>query len=105
MQVNRLSKTLKKVLDEHGFNVKALDDGTYEISIYTPEGEDWIFCVDGDEDFISFVEGFDPDEEFHMLYTSGIAGLPKPLDLALDQQWKSDVLKEILEDYYNEKRN
>ena len=100
---NKLSETLAQVLDDYGFNVEEMEDSC-EISIYTPEGEDWLFYVASDEDFISFVENFDPDEEFNMLYTSGIRGLPKPLDLALDQKWKQETLNKILDDYYERKR-
>lgn len=100
---NKLSETLAQVLDDYGFNVEEMEDSC-EISIYTPEGEDWVFYVVSDEDFISFVENFDPDEEFDMLYNSGISELPKPLDLALDQKWKQETLNKILDDYYERKR-
>ena len=100
---NKLSETLAQVLDDYGFNVEEMEDSC-EISIYTPAGEDWCFYMLSDGDFENFVEDFDPDEEFDMLYKSGCRGLPKPSELIEDQLWKQKTLNNVLDDYYERKR-
>lgn len=88
-------KELIKRLKNCGFNVEK-EDGLYFISQYTPAGEDWGFYVKDEEDFYNYVENFDPEEEFEMLYKSGISGLPKVSVLIEDQYWKSEILNEVL---------
>ena len=74
--------------------------GGYYISRYTPEGEDWGFELDKLEDIESFIENFDPEEEFEMWIEakhSGVSGVPSPMPLWKDQQWKENILDEVLQ--------
>lgn len=98
-----ISELLASVLDEYDFGVDDMEDSC-EIGMYTPEGEDWVFYITSDEDFIKFVEDFDPDEEFDTLYRSGVSGLPRPADLIQDQLWKQERLNNVLDAYYEAKR-
>ena len=95
-----LSEKLLKLLDEEGFVVSDQDEVDCDVSIYTPAGEDWHFALENDEHFVSYVEGFDPDDEFEMLFNSGLSGLPRPTELIQDQLWKQETLNRILEEYY-----
>lgn len=91
---------LVKILEEHGFNVTLQDeeDRMYEASKYTPAGEDWSFTFSGVKGFEDYAFDFDPDDEFDMLYRSGLSGLPRPAELIEDQQWKKTTLDTIFQE-------
>lgn len=87
-------KELIKRLESCGFTVEKQDDG-YFVSQYTPAGEDWGFYVRNVDDFNNYVNGFDPEEEFNILFNSGVSGLPKVSVLIKDQYWKKETLEDV----------
>lgn len=87
-------KELIKRLKKCGFAVEKQDDG-YFVSQYTPAGEDWGFFIRNVEDFDDYVNDFDPEEEFRVLFNSGLSGLPKATVLIDDQYWKQETLEEV----------
>lgn len=91
---------LIKILKNHGFDVTLEDeeDHMYNASKYTPAGEDWSFTFSGVKGFEDYAFDFDPDDEFDMLYRSGISGLPRPAELIEDQQWKKTTLDDIFQE-------
>ena len=90
----------KKALQEHGFTVKKEGDG-YFISRYTPAGEDWGFYLCKLTELESYIDCFDPEEEFNILWRAkqgGFQGVPEPAELWQDQLWKQRTLNRVKED-------
>ena len=91
---------IRRTLEKYGFNVNKEGDG-WDISQFTPAGEDWhIFLVHLTE-IESYIEGFDPEEEFCNWVEarrSGMAGVPSPSELWKDQEWKQNLLNKIMEE-------
>lgn len=95
-----MSKSIHKVLEKHGFILTKEDNG-WDISQYTPAGEDWHFFLGKLTELKDYVEGFDPEDEFAMWMEArhnGVAGVPKPYELWKDSLWKENVLNEVLEE-------
>lgn len=90
-------KDVKKILEDHGFDVAQQEDGGWYIHQYTPAGEDWGFDLHSLAELHEYAENFDPEEEFIMWAnakkdgTQGIPGIPELWD---DQLWKQEILKE-----------
>ena len=91
---------IKKILENAGFKIEKVDGG-YELSQYTPAGEDWILTFDKLEDIVSYAENYEPAEDFVMWYEArknGTRGVPDDSTLWEDQQWKKELLMGILEE-------
>ena len=91
---------IRRALEKNGFTVEKQSDG-WDISQFTPAGEDWHIFLDKLVDFESYVEGFDAEEEFCNWVEArraGVAGVPSPSELWKDQEWKVETLNKVLED-------
>lgn len=88
---------IKSILEDNGFCVTKNGDGCcqYEISQYTPEGEDWVFYLENLEEVTEYAEDFDINNEFRILFNSGLRGVPEPLELLKDQEWKKELLMKV----------
>ena len=87
---------VKKILEDHGFNVEQQEDGQWFISQYTPAGEDWGFSIGSLAEIKEYAENFDPEEEFSMWIEAkhnGVKGVPGIAELWQDQLWKQEILK------------
>lgn len=92
---------LKKILEKNGFSVKRIDKKYWDISRYTPEGEDWNFDVYTLKDFLRYAKFFDPEEEFEMWMEARKRGrddIPRPSRLWQDQLWKQEILDKVIEE-------
>lgn len=90
-------KITTKRLENFGFTVEKTKNG-YEISQYTPKGEDWCLYFDKLEDIIQYAEDFDEGEEFAMWVDakrSGFRGVPGYKELWQDQLWKKEILCKV----------
>lgn len=91
---------IKKILENAGFKIEKVDGG-YELSQYTPAGEDWILTFEKLEDIVNYAENYEPSEDFVMWYEArknGTIGVPDDSTLWEDQQWKKELLIGILEE-------
>ena len=92
---------VRKALEKNGFNVKKTK-GVWNISQFTPAGEDWEYDVEDLNDIVQIIEGFDPEEEFCMWVearrSGNVMGIPSPSELWKDQEWKKETLNKVLED-------
>ena len=89
---------IKKILEDNGFKVEKVNGG-YELSQYTPAGEDWILTFEKLEDIVNYAENYEPAEDFVMWYEakkSGTRGVPDNTILWEDQQWKKELLEKIV---------
>lgn len=89
-------KDVKKILEDHGFDVTQNEEGDWSIRQCTPAGEDWGFYLDSLAELKKYAEDFDPEEEFEMWITakhSGVQGVPGIGELWEDQLWKKEILK------------
>lgn len=92
---------LKRILENNGFNVKKIDRKYWEISQYTPAGEDWCYEIYKLNDFLEFAKNYDPEEDFaHWMEArcNGYNGVPKPSELWQDQLWKQEILNKVIEE-------
>lgn len=95
-----MNKKIKKILENKGFNITG-ELQSFELSIFTPAGEDWNICLDALEDIENYANGFDPEEEFTMWINAkqqGFQGVPSVPELWQDQLWKQNLLNEIVEE-------
>lgn len=89
---------IKKILENAGFKIEKVNGG-YELSQYTPAGEDWTLTFDKLEDIVSYAENYEPAEDFVMWYEArknGVRGVPDNTILWEDQQWKKELLEKIV---------
>lgn len=86
--------SIKELLKSHGFYINEISGG-YELSKYTPAGEDWIITLDELEDIVEYAENFDPEEEFEFWVKADCKGKPSTSELWEDQLWKKEFLTEI----------
>lgn len=92
-----MTKNIKKILENNGFDVNVIDGG-YEVSQYTPAEEDWILTFNKLEDIVDYAENFDPEEEFTMWIKAkqnGVRGIPSVPELWKDQLWKQELLNKV----------
>lgn len=92
---------IKKVLEKNGFTVKYYANGKYwDISQYTPAGEDWHYEVENLEDMKQIAENYDPEDDFNMWIEARQRDktVPPPAELWQDQLWKQETLNKVLED-------
>jgi len=90
------SKELADLLEED-FRIRTRENGITELSMYTPNGEDWELNITGKnedeflENLYEFIENFDPEIEFKYLQDSDsdYCGYG---ELWEDQLWKADFL-------------
>lgn len=94
-------KTIEQILEDNEFEVTP-SNGDYDISRYTPAGEDWHICVWKLTDIVEFAENFDPDEEMEMWCDAKHHGtkhmresIPGYGELWKDQLWKQKILKKV----------
>ena len=92
---------VRQALEKNGFTVTEDNDG-WDISQYTPAGEDWHITLCYGDDFKDYVAGFDPEEEFCMWVEArragNVMGIPSPSELWKDQEWKKETLNKVVED-------
>ena len=84
-------------LEKFGFNVRR-DKHGFEVSQYTPAGEDWNLYFKKLNDIKDYAENYCPDDDFEMWVEArhnGIAGIPSIPELWQDQLWKRDILREV----------
>ena len=93
---------IKKVLENNGFTVKYYKDGNYwEVSQYTPAGEDWSLTFYPLSDVKTYAENYDTEDDFNMWIDAkrgGTIGVPDPATLWQDQLWKQEILNKVLEE-------
>ena len=93
---------IKKVLENNGFTVKYYKDGNYwEVSQYTPAGEDWSLTFYPLSDIKIYAESYDPSDNFKELFEAGqhgLSGVPDVPELWKDQLWKQSILNDVLEE-------
>ena len=88
---------IRKILEDNGFKVEKVNGG-YELSQYTPAGEDWILTFGKLEDIVNYAENYEPVEDFVMWYEArknGTRGVPDDSTLCEDQHWKKELLNSI----------
>lgn len=99
---------IKKIIEDNGFKVEKVNGG-YELSQYTPAGEDWMLTFDKLEDIVDYAENYDPAEDFVMWYEArknGTRGVPDNSTLWEDQMWKKELLMVIADKVMlNEEKN
>lgn len=91
---------VKKVLDDNGFTYKWCCN-CWEVSQYTPAGEDWIISLSKLNDIKTYAEDYDPQDDFNYLWEAkcyGLKGVPDVPELWKDQLWKQEKLNKVLED-------
>lgn len=104
--VKKENEEFVKILEDNGFNVKLYKTSAevyYEISQYTPLGEDWneiIWPEKGKsifETFVEFVGEFDVDEAVEpFISIRGKNGVPSSLEALLDDaKWKQETLNKV----------
>lgn len=90
-----LSENLIAACESLGWTVREYDDGSAELSQYSPAGEDFNFCVETEnfaEEIRAYYEDFDPEEHAAMWY--GKRGAPNLHTLIED----ADAIDSMLED-------
>lgn len=93
-----------KVIEDNDFKVSH-DGDDFDISQYTPLGEDWFFSITAKtpdefkENLNSYAENFDVDEEASIyIDMRGKNGVPDSIsDLLEDAKWKQKTLKDLAE--------
>lgn len=86
---------IRRILENNGFSITKINGG-YELSQYTPAGEDWSITVNHLKDIKDYE--FDAEEEFAMWMEArhnGFSGVPSPHELWEDQLWKQELLDKI----------
>lgn len=90
---------IKSALEKNGFTVKYYANGKYwDVSQYTPAGEDWHYEVENLEDMKQIAENYDPEDDFKSWINSGASGVPSVPELWQDQLWKQETLNKVLEE-------
>ena len=95
-----MNKKIKKILENKGFNITR-ELQMFELSMFTPAGEDWYICLNALEDIEDYANGFDPEEEFTKWINAkqqGFQGIPSVPELWKDQLWKQELLNKIVEE-------
>lgn len=85
-------------VEKYGFTIRR-DKHGFELSQYTPAGEDWNLYFSKLQDLKEYAQNFDPEEEFTMWIEAkknGVSGVPGPAELWQDQLWKQNLLLEII---------
>lgn len=83
-----------------GWTVTEYEDGSADLSQYSPAGEDFSFCVETEnfaEEIRAYYNGFDPDEHAEMWIEAkrnGVGGVPSIRCLIED----ADAIDSMLED-------
>ena len=83
-----------------GWTVTEYEDGSADLSQYSPAGEDFSFCVETEnfaEEIRAYYNGFDPDEHAEMWIEAkrnGAGGVPSIRRLIED----ADAIDSMLED-------
>lgn len=92
--------TIEQIFEYYDFSIN--DTGNeFELSQYTPAGEDWYIVLNKLEDIIEYAEDFDPEEEFTMWIEAkqnGAREVPNVPDLWEDQLWKQKLLNKVAEE-------
>lgn len=88
--------TIEQIFEYNNFDIYDTGDG-FELSQYSPEGEDWHIYLSDLEDIIEYAEDFDPEEEFKAWFGAN-RGEPSLVELWEDQLWKQKLLNKIAEE-------
>ena len=88
--------TIEEIMEYYNFNINDTGDG-FELSQYTPAGEDWYIYLNDLEDIVDYAEDFEPEEEFKN-WVGANRGEPDIPTLWEDQLWKQKLLNKIAED-------
>lgn len=88
--------TIEQIFEYYDFNVYDTGDG-FELSQYTPEGEDWYIYLNNLEDIVEYAEDFDAGEEFKVWFGAN-RGEPDVAELWEDQLWKQKLLNKVAEE-------
>lgn len=91
--IEEFYSTIEELLEDNGFNITEINGG-YELSQYTPAGEDWLITLNELEDIVDYAENFDPEENFKAWFGAN-RGEPDVPELWKDQLWKQELLNEI----------
>lgn len=95
-----MDKKLKQLLNElENLEFNISNSNIITAQCYTPAGEDWVIEFESLEDFISYAENFDIEENLRMWIEAkenGITGVPDIETLLKDQKWKKNLLNKIL---------
>lgn len=88
--------TIEQIFEYNNFDINDTGDG-FELSQYTPEGEDWYIYLSDLEDIVEYAEDFDVGEEFKVWFGAN-RGEPDAVELWEDQLWKQKLLNKIAEE-------
>lgn len=92
---------IKEIAERLGWRVSEYDDGTMDLSKYSPAGEDFSFTVNAKEsekEIYEFYNSFDVDEHVEMWIEarkSGTPGVPSTRELVEDAEDIYKMLKEL----------
>lgn len=98
-----MTETTRNIIEKLGWNVSEYNDGSVELSQYTPAGEDFSFTVDKVnliDDICSYASNFDIDEHIEMLVEArhgGVSGVPSVRELVKDAEELKNMLDELAE--------
>lgn len=88
--------TIEEIMEYNNFDINDTG-GRFELSQYTPAGQDWFICLNNLEDIVDYAEDFDPEEEFK-IWVGANRGEPDIPTLWKDQLWKQELLNKIAEE-------
>lgn len=102
----------KKTAERLGWDVSDCDENSYEISCFSPAGQDVNFNIDvsDEDDIVSNVhclyECYDPSEEAYLWLGSdghGKKGAPYDMrDILEDMEWVENELRKLYDELYKE---
>lgn len=96
-----MTKKLKTKIENLGWDVYECDKTSYELSQYSPAGEDFGFSINGKNDvelvreIKEYYNSFDPEE--HALMMINAKGAPSIRCLLIDADEIEKMLKELAE--------
>lgn len=100
-----MTKKLKSKIESLGWSVYECDKTCYEVSQYSPAGEDFCFVINGKndveliEDINSYYDSFNPEE--HALLWVGATGAPTLRQLLNDADAIDEMLNNLVDKLNN----
>ena len=96
----KITDKQREICENRDWNVDVLDDGDVQLENWSPAGEDLVFYLDKDEEFVAGVKqlaaDFDPDEHAEMWVESrGKNGVPGTIRELLDD---AEAIDKMLQD-------
>ena len=97
---DKLKKLIEAKADELGWSIYCYDEGGWDFRKYSPAGEDFSFCVKGEDiakEVSDYYADFNPDEHAKMwiLAQGSVAGVPNVRTLVDDAYAILEMLQEL----------